>query len=169
MSFWEEIGQKISRGGQEAIQKTKDMASILSLKADINDAQKHIKELEAEIGKIVVESEFEGLNKEELRKILEEDTAETKSMTFGDWKVIWEKVMMIRADEELIAIDEKKISELDDKVKCASCGSTVTKGATFCPECGARMVYPETSETEEDTVMDAEVVNMTGSEEKEEN
>ncbi len=153
MTFWEELGQKISRGSQDAIQKTKDMASVLSLKADISDAERHIRELQAEIGKLVVDSQFEGVTKEELRSIIDGDESSVKIMAFSAWREIWEKVMMIRADEELIGIDKRKIAELDDKIQCVNCGKFVAKGTSFCSECGAKIIYPApVTEAEEETV-----------------
>ena len=46
MSFWEELSRKITNRSQAAVQKTKNLADIVTMDADISDARIRIRDLE---------------------------------------------------------------------------------------------------------------------------
>jgi DNA-directed RNA polymerase subunit RPC12/RpoP len=48
--------------------------------------------------------------------------------------------MFIRSEQEVIAMNEAKINELKAETKCPACGSRISKGISFCPNCGAKIV-----------------------------
>ena len=61
MSFWEEFGQRITQESQKAIRKTRDLASVVSMNADISDSKRKINDLYQELGQLVVKEAFEGV------------------------------------------------------------------------------------------------------------
>ena len=50
MAFWDEIREKITQGSQEALQKTKDIADVVTINAEISDSKRKIRELYEELG-----------------------------------------------------------------------------------------------------------------------
>ena len=50
MSFWEEFGQRITKESQKAIQRTRDLASVVTINADISDSKRKINDLYQELG-----------------------------------------------------------------------------------------------------------------------
>ena len=124
MAFWDELKEKITLGSQEAIQKTREIAEVVTTNANISESKKKISELYTELG-----------------EVLEDETADDGShvIVLDNWREFYTKVRFIRSEEEVIAISEKKISELKAEGKCPSCGARIPKGGMFCPECGAKL------------------------------
>ena len=144
MSFWEEFGQRITKESQKAIQKTKDIASVVTMNADISDSKRKIDDLYRELGQLLVSEAFAGATAAQLRGVIEEENADSArhDIVLTNWKDIYEKVMYIRSEEEVIAINEAKIEEIKAESKCPHCGKIVTRGMSFCPECGAKLAEP---------------------------
>ena len=61
-------------------------------------------------------------------------------ITLRNWKAIYSKVMFIRSEQEVIAINEAKISDLKSETKCPACGRRIAKDISFCPNCGTKIV-----------------------------
>ena len=55
MAFWDELKEKITQGSQEAIQKTRDMAEVMSTNASITESKRKINELYLELGQMLEE------------------------------------------------------------------------------------------------------------------
>ena len=137
MAFWDELREKITQGSQEALQKTREIADVVTMNADISDSKRKIRELHEELGELLVKEAFSEENA---------DTA-PREIVLKDWKEIYSKVRFIRSEEEVIALNESKISELKSEVKCPQCGSRIMKGMSFCPECGAKLMKPAAQES----------------------
>ena len=145
MSFWEEFGQKITQESQKAIRKTRDMASVVTMNADISESKRKINELYQELGQLVVKEAFAGVTADQLQSALMEENADEqmREIRLTNWQDIYSKVMFIRSEEEVIAINEEKIREFTEEERCPSCGRKVNKGMTFCPDCGAKLIRPK--------------------------
>ena len=72
-------------------------------------------------------------------ELKEKITLGSQEAVLDNWREFYTKVRFIRSEEEVIAISEKKISELKAEGKCPSCGARIPKGGMFCPECGAKL------------------------------
>ena len=150
MACWDELKEKITQGSQEAIQKTRDMAEVMSTNASITESKRKINELYLELGQMLVRKAFDGMTSEDIAAILEDETAgdDAHTVVLENWREVYAKVRFIRSEEEVIALSERKINELKAEAKCPSCGTRIPKGISFCPECGARLI-PEAPVYEE--------------------
>ena len=145
MSFWEEVGQRITKESQKALQRTRDLASVVTINADISDSKRKINDLYQELGQLVVNEAFTGVTADQLQSALSDENADetAREIKLTNWQEIYSKVMFIRSEEEVIAINESKINELKSESRCPDCGKIVSKGMSFCPECGRKLEQPE--------------------------
>lgn len=144
MAFWDNLGEKfsqgaqtISRGSQEAVRRTRDMAAVTSLQIDVRQAKEKIRELEAGVGHLILEESFAGKREEEIRSAAE--GAQEMSLTTAHAAQILDAAAQIAAQRELIRQKETKIARIRGEVRCPSCGKLVSHGVKFCPECGASL------------------------------
>lgn len=151
MSFWEEFGQRITKESQRALQRTRDLASVVTINADISDSKRKINDLYQELGQLVVNEAFAGVTADQLQSALSDENADetAREIKLTNWQEIYSKVMFIRSEEEVIAINESKIGELKSELRCPDCGKIVAKGMSFCPECGRKLTEPEQEAPEE--------------------
>lgn len=142
MSFWDDLGMKLTTGSQDALQKTRDIAGVVTMNADISDSKRRIRDLYGEIGELIVKEAFEGLNSEQIKEMLDGGKADSESIEISirNWKELYTKVMFIRSEEEVIALNEARINELKTETRCPRCGKRIAKGGIFCPRCGTRIV-----------------------------
>ena len=142
MSFWEELGQKLTQSGQEAMQKTREIAGVVTMNADISDSKRKIRDLYMELGELVVNEAFEGMTADQIKSVLNDEHADEKNVeiVLKNWKAIYSKAMFIRSEQEVIAINEAKISDLKAETKCPACGKRIAKDISFCPNCGTKIV-----------------------------
>lgn len=139
MPFFSEFSKKITEGSQEAIRRTKDAASIVTWNADIAEAEARIYDMEEELGKAVFSENFEGKTREEIQDFLSMDESESLVLTIANWKPFVDTLLAILDDLDLISDRETKIDRLRGELRCPSCYKILTKGARFCPNCGARV------------------------------
>ena len=142
MAFWDELRDKFTQGSQGALQKTRELADVMTMNAEISDSKRKIRELYEELGELLVKEAFDGMTSEQIRAALEEENGDDASrrIVLGNWKEFYSRVRYVRSEEEVIALNESKISELRSDVKCPNCGSRIMKGMSFCPECGAKVI-----------------------------
>lgn len=150
MAFWEELKEKITQSGQEAIQKTRDIAEVVTANANISESKKKINELYIELGQLLVNKAFDNMTSADIAVILKDETADdaSRAIVLDNWRDFYNIARFIRSEEEVIALSEKKISDLRAEAKCPSCGSIIPKGAVFCPECGTRLAPDKPAEKE---------------------
>lgn len=120
MSFFSQIGDKLTSVGQETATKAKNFAEATKLNGRVNDLEKQISQLYEEIGKAYFENHKEDAGAEEREKI--------------------EKICTIQQE---IADCKEQIKDLKGVENCPSCGAEVVPGAAFCNVCGAKMEQPE--------------------------
>ncbi len=116
MAFLDDLGKKISKTGQSAIQKTKDMAEVAKYNSMISDEEKSINNNYYQIGKLYIslhstdsEEEFKGM------------------------------IDSIRNSESKIVEYREQIKLIKGVVRCEKCGSEVSINSAFCNSCGAPM------------------------------
>ena len=126
MDIIENIKDTISKTGKTAVKKTKDLAGIAKITAEIEETKNLIDEVYQEIGK-------------KYCSLYDKDTA-------GEEFAV--NVATIHSlTEHLEELRNRRLT-LRGKVKCEGCGKSVNDEFTFCPHCGARL--PEIPEEEDD-------------------
>lgn len=116
MAFFDEIGRKVSAGGQQAVKQGKALAEIARLNAQISDLEKSISQQYLQIGKMYYEVHKEDGNAEQRELI------ETINGAF----------VTIRQCKE-------QITRLKGTTQCPKCGAGIASGAAFCSVCGEKI------------------------------
>ena len=116
MPFFEDLGKKISKTSQGAVQKAKDTAEILKLNGMISDEEKRLNTLYAEIGKIYFE--IYAQNCEPQFKDIVNQIVESKNK---------------------ITEYSEQVKKLKGLVSCPKCGAGIQPGSPFCSNCGTRL------------------------------
>ncbi len=140
MTFFENLGLKISKGGQGALQRTKDMAESVALNNEISDHKFTIENLYMEIGEQVMTAAFEKFSTEDILKEIENESESGIAIEISDRKELLRKVLEIKMEEEAIREAQHRIYELRGEQECANCGAPVNKDDLFCSKCGAKIV-----------------------------
>ena len=116
MSFFDEVGKKITDVGQGTIQKTKNMADTAKLNSVISDEESKIKNTCEQIGRIY------------MQKYRQNPDPDLEPY-----------VKAVVLSEQKIAECNHSIQELKGMIACSKCGTMVDKDAAFCPACGNAM------------------------------
>lgn len=120
MAFFDEIGKKITQTGQKAVQKTKDIADITKLNANVSDEEKKIHSLYNQIGQLYVS--------------VHGDNPET------DFEAL---VNQLKLSIEKTDTLKKQIQDIKGVIRCANCGAEIPNNAVFCSSCGTAAVRQE--------------------------
>lgn len=120
MSFFNDLGRKISETGQGAVNKTKTIAETSKLNSAINDCKKKIELTHSEIGIFYISKYGKNPDPE-----------------------ISDKVEYIKELENNIQNMQEEIRKINGYIKCPKCGKTVKGDAFFCDGCGERLKNPE--------------------------
>ena len=147
MAFFEDLGKKLTKVGEAAAEKTKEVAEFTKANAKILDVQNKLDKAYMEVGKRYVE--LHPANDEE-------------GMT--------EVVTVVFDMEEQLKDLRKQLQELKGTVKCEVCGFECEADDGFCRKCGAELKKAEViidveevteedfEEVAEEIVEEAEVV-----------
>lgn len=117
MAFLDDFGKSISGAGQTAVQQAKDVADITRLVALVNENKSRISTINRQIGEKYYELYREAAGAE-----------------FAD---------LVRKETELLSENadlEEQLMLLRGQQKCPSCGTIISKDATFCSHCGQKIV-----------------------------
>lgn len=128
MAFFDEIGRKVSAGGQQAVRQGKALAEIAKLNSQISDLERSISQQYSAIGKMYYEVHKEDIYAEQ------RDLIETINSAFAT----------IRQCKD-------QISRLKGTMQCPKCGAEIANGAAFCSVCGERI--PARNEVQEEDVI----------------
>ena len=122
MSFFDEIGKKVTQVGNDTVKMTKDLSEIAKLNMAITSSEKKIQELYGQIGKSYFEK-YSGNADSEFYDLISE----------------------INNQNGLIRENKEKICTIKGVTSCKNCGSEVSAESAFCPACGAKVerVVPE--------------------------
>lgn len=114
MSFFDDLGKKLSQAGQSAAQKTKEIAETARLNSQISDEEKKINDFYLQIGKIYVS--------------LHDENHE------ADFD---ELIRGLHESEDKVKECRQQIKDIKGVVVCEKCGAEVSSGSAFCNTCGA--------------------------------
>ena len=138
MTFFDELGKKLSAAAGTAADKAKDLGEITKLKTQI----------------LGVQSDINSSLLELVRKVYEQEKRNPESAYAADCTAITglhEQVESLRARVALVksddASDDDCIINTEDApaeegtaaVKCPACGEPAQPGAAFCTKCGAKL------------------------------
>lgn len=127
MSFFDDLGKKVSRATQTVTQKGKELAEITKLNFSVSEEEKKIDDNYTKIGKLFVQ------------KI--GDRSE------GDFLPL---VNEIKASEEKISQFKAQINAIRGTATCEKCGAALADGAVFCTGCGTKIKPDEDGEAKEE-------------------
>lgn len=119
MDIIENIKDTVYKTGRSAVKKTKDLAGLARISAQIDETKSLIDDVYIEIGK----------------KYCEKYSKDTAGEEFAINVATVENLT-----EQLHALKLEKLS-LKGKVQCASCGNACDDEYLFCPHCGNK--FPE--------------------------
>jgi hypothetical protein len=120
MAFFEDLGKKLTKVGEVAAEKTKEVAEFTKVNAKILDTQNKLDKAYIEVGKRYVE----------LHPANEED--EMKSA-----------VEAVYGLEDQLKELRKQLQDLKGTLKCEICGAECAAEAVFCSKCGAELKKEE--------------------------
>lgn len=133
MAFFDDLGKKISKAGQNAVQKGKELADIAKINSAVYDEEKKIDDNYREIGKLYFS--LRGENPE------------------VDFAAM---IAAIHESESKIAEFKQQIKDIKGVVCCEKCGAEVSNNAAFCSACGAPMPVVKPVETQPEQDPEAE-------------
>lgn len=165
MAFLDNVGKALSQAGQDAIQKTKDIADISRLNSTISEEEKNLVNQYQQIGKIYSQlhkNDYEDcfasyiLSVEESLKKIEQCKAEL--IVLRDIAICPKcgaeqsaKVLYCNTCGGPMPKTLAQSIPPEGSVKCNNCGAFVNKNMKFCTTCGLPMApsvpnsTPETS------------------------
>lgn len=120
MSFFNDLGKKISQTSQDAVNKTKAMTETTKLNGAINDCKRKIELAYKEVGRFYCEKYMDDPNPE-----------------------IAEQVNLVKQLNEKIEELQMEIRRINGFGTCPNCGQIVKPGALFCTNCGMKFESPE--------------------------
>lgn len=115
-SFFEELGKKVTQTSQEAMKKTKDLAEIAKINAQMTDEEKKLKKLYMKLGQLYYE-----MYKEEPDSV------------FVDI------CQGIGGCLQTINRYETMVEGLKGIKRCQKCKTEILVESTYCPTCGQRL------------------------------
>ena len=126
MAFFEDLGKKLTKVGEAAAEKTKEVAEFTKINAKILDVQNKLDKAYVEIGKKYLE----------LHPANDDD----------DMKTVVDAAYAL---EDKLKELRKQLQDLKGVSKCNVCGCECDAAATFCSKCGAEL-------KKEEIIIDAE-------------
>lgn len=116
MSFFEQLGKRLSDAGQGVAQQTKNFADVTRLNGVISGKEKQIIQLYGAIGQAYYQRHRDDPAAEEL-----------------------EQIQAINALLREIDQCREEIKQIKGVAKCPSCGADVPLHSAFCSACGAKL------------------------------
>lgn len=133
MAFFEDLGKKLTKVGEAAAEKTKEVAELTKVNAKILDAQNKLDKAYIEVGKRYVE----------IHPVNEED----------DMKPAVDAVYAL---EDQLKELRRQLQDLKGTFKCDVCGTQCNAEAAFCSKCGAELKKEEIIIDADDIEVDVE-------------
>lgn len=139
MAFIDDVKDTLTKTGKTAVKKTKDLAAIAKVTADIEETKSLLKAVYIEIGK----------------KYCEMYTKSTAQEEFAINVATSENLK-----EQLEALRVERLT-LRGKVRCPACGKAVDNTYTFCPYCGTKFPEPpeegDEGEADDDDIIEVDL------------
>ncbi len=120
MAFFDSVGKKLTQAGQDALQKTKDIADIAKINSLISDEEKRLNNNYYQIGKLYAQ-------------LHSSDCEEGFSYYINEVTESLKKIEELKANLQVL----KAIAI------CPKCGAEVPTSSMFCNACGSPMHKPE--------------------------
>lgn len=114
MAFLDKLTNTLSAAGKDGLNKAKELKDTAKLSMDIKEREGAIQKYYRELGKAYYQDHK------------------------GDLSPEYEQVSEIRAAFEEIGELKATKDDVRGIKRCSSCGSVVTPGAKFCPNCGEK-------------------------------
>lgn len=133
MAFFEDLGKKLTKVGEVAAEKTKEVAELTKVNAKILDVQNKLDKAYIEVGKKYLE--LHPANDEE------------------DMEAVVNAVYEL---EDQLKELRRQLQELKGTVKCDVCGADCDNNDVFCKKCGAELKKDEIIIDAEDVEVDVE-------------
>ncbi len=127
MAFIDDVKDTITKAGKTTVRKTKDIAAIAKVTADIEETKGLLKAVYIEVGKKYCETH----DKESADPEYTVDVATAENLK-----------------EQLEALITERLN-LRGKVRCTECAKAVDNEFVFCPYCGAKLPEPPAPEESE--------------------
>ena len=137
MAFFEDLGKKLTKVGEAAAEKTKEVAEFTKVNAKILDIQNKLDKAYIQIGRKYLE----------LHPANEED--DMKDVVNAAYEL-----------EDQLKELRKQLQDLKGVIKCPVCGCECDGKAVFCSKCGAELEKEEVI-YDVDAVVEAEDVEET--------
>ncbi|MCD8150918.1 MAG: zinc ribbon domain-containing protein [Clostridiales bacterium] len=118
MAFYDGLGKRIQKTGQDALEKTKGAAETARLNAAISDLEKEINTTFADLGRAYYNKHAQNPEDQELLPY---------------FRKVEDRMAQIQANRD-------KIRALKGLTKCIHCGQDIEINAVFCNHCGQRQV-----------------------------
>lgn len=116
MAFFDEIGKKITDGGQKAAEQARIFAEVNRLNGQVSEQERLISQFYTQIGKDYYEAHTE-------------DPEECVQVSVEGINAAKQKIEELKA--QIIAVK--------GAVTCPKCGAEISKGTVFCPQCGEKI------------------------------
>ena len=113
MSFFNELGKKLSQAGQDAAQQTKMFAETTKISSYISDEEKRIDDLYKQIGKSYFEANRNNGSDIYAAQIAEIVNSQNKILEY-----------------------QQQIRDIKGIKNCPNCGAELNKNSGFCSSCG---------------------------------
>ncbi len=130
MTFFNDIGKKISQAGHEAVEKTKDMAEITRLNSVIKEKNEQADEIFRKLGEA-----YFNRHRNDAEPALKPMVAELISV------------------KNVIAESENAVAEIKGVRRCPHCDEEVEDGLTVCPYCHKAMPKADAPITDENRII----------------
>ncbi|WP_308698559.1 zinc ribbon domain-containing protein [uncultured Thomasclavelia sp.] len=117
MALLENLSKKLGKTGQDALQKTKDLAETAKLYSQISDLENKINNC------------FIALGKEYFNKYKDNDTSEF-IILLNEIKQYYININNCNED----------IRKIKGEIICPKCNKTIKKESTFCSNCGEQII-----------------------------
>lgn len=156
MAFFDELGKKLTDGGQKAAEQARAFAEVNKLNSQVSEQEKKITQFYAQIGRDYyeahtndpedcVKASVEAINlaKQTIEKLKAQITAIKGDSTCPKCGAAISKgtVFCSQCGEKIPAAPEPFVEVV---LKCPSCGTAVEAGQRFCVHCGCTL--PDTAE-----------------------
>ena len=175
MSFFENLGKKISQAGETAVEKTKQMTEIARLNGKIDDVQKNLDKVYKQIGEIYAEKYSDIAPEDLVDYITQVKNYQTELENLGKDLDYVKGYVRCGQCGSLIKIGDafcgkcgeaapvvERAEKDEDSSTCPKCGSEVDENARFCPDCGANLEEERKAaglveEIKEDNIVDVKL------------
>lgn len=165
MAFFDELGKKISQGGQEAVKQGKSMANVARYKSSISTLQSKIKDLYTQIGEMYYKENKDNPDDLYIDAIAtiqkyekEIEAAKTAIQNEKGIKVCPKcgkeisvavpyctvcgtrvEASSVQEGTEEAAASPVQEQSVQETIKCPKCGADAPAGSQFCTSCGTKL------------------------------